>query len=222
MKTMILIFTLFTSMNAFAGGSIGLDQAIQELTYGTTGNECVGAIKANAALAHALQKLSLEEVGTAIRIGHIQENCTGTRVMPYTFMTKDRKLTVEVTDDGILVQTAGAAEYEVDRSIGKSLASLTIGTVRKADALKQVAYGHAEQYCGKTTKGDIALARALATLNLSDVGTGVRITRKSIVGVLAPACADHNFMPYAFKTKDGKLSVEIDENTFYITPTTPQ
>ncbi len=222
MKTLVLISTLLISMNVFAGGSVGLDQAIDELTNGIKNDKCSGDMDAQPALAQALKKLDLNEVGLAVRIGHNNEDCTGTRVMPYWFKSKDGKLKVQVLPEVIIVQQVVADEYEdsMDFKLTPSIASLSLGTVLKKNAFKEIANGRkAEQYCTKATKGYPALAKALTKLNLSDYGIGVRIPLYSVNGMMEGYCSGLILMPYAFKTKDGKLTIEIQDGTFIITPT---
>ncbi len=103
MKTMLLIATILLSLHAFAGGStVSLAKALQEIAYGRKDSLCKAATEGSPALARALRSLELEDQGIATRIGHDygQENaaCLGTLVMPYTFKTKDGKLTVEIND----------------------------------------------------------------------------------------------------------------------------
>jgi hypothetical protein len=107
MKTAILTTVLILSSNAFAANSISLTKALQEIAYGRKDSLCKAATEGSPALARALRSLELEDQGIATRIGHDygQENaaCLGTLVMPYTFKTKDGKLTVELNEGQLQV-----------------------------------------------------------------------------------------------------------------------
>jgi hypothetical protein len=214
MKTVLLIATMLLSLNAFAGGSIGLDQVLDELANGRKGDECVSELKGNPAMARALKKLNLEEVGSAIRIGHNNENCTGTRVPPYTFNSKDGKLAVEINYWGFLIQTVESAEETSAELLLNSVGSLYTGKIRREDAIKEVAHGHKQGECITEYKGNPFLASALSKLDLGKTGIGARITYNSVAGYINGVCSvgTHGqiVMPYGFKTTDGKLAVEIN------------
>lgn len=223
MKTMLLIATMLLSLNAFAGGSIGLDQVLDELANGREGDQCSTKLKGNPELSRALKKLDLEEIGEAVRIGHVNENCTGRRLRPYKFNSKDGKLAVEINYWGFLIQTTESAQESLDKLMFNTVGSLYTGKIRREDAIKEVAYGHKLDYCiGGETKGNPFLASILSKLDLEKAGTGVRLTYNSVFGYIQGGCGpeahDQIIMPYAFKTTDGKLAVEISFGGIAVMP----
>ena len=79
---------MLSSLSAFAAGSISRATALAEVAA------------ESPPLASALGRLGLAGQGSAIRAGnHTGEG--GKRLMPYTFLTEDKKLTVEIGRDEI-------------------------------------------------------------------------------------------------------------------------